>query len=237
MPEPEGLVRAAPLEPPAQAPGDLAGSGRRLGIEELSRDADLRRKHRVHRPLRQDAAVEEGEEEAGEIPGGGQQAGRRVGAPVFRDLLGVAERVHPGHRPAREGRLPDEAGPGHPQGLEDLFAGQVPERQAGELLHHLLEIDVALAGVAEALARIGVERQFLRPPVGQAGGVGEDHPCRDALAPLVVLQAIVGKVGPKRLVQVQDSAPGELQHDGGEDRLAQGGRREDGAGLDGSAGL
>ena len=170
--------------------------------------------------------MEDGNQEAGVVAGGGQQARRGVRRLFPIGGLDGLRLVHAGG--AGEAILPDIAAVAHAERCENLATGELGERRAGELLDRLLEIDEPLARVAPALPRREADLELLATPVGQAGGVGEDHARGDAPVAVVMDEALVGEIGGERRVEGEDAAVRELQHEVGEDRLAERRRLKEG---------
>ncbi len=195
--------------------------------------------------------------EAGEVGGGGEEAGvagdavHEAGGGVVDDAeegSGGFGELFGGGDAGAEGGGRVELGLGHAEGEEDLLAGELIEGEGGDAADDFAEEDEVDVGVDEAFAGGGdgfidegfLDAGFVAAPFGfevdigaEAGEVGEEHADGDVGFAALELREVGGD-----LVVEADLALFDEAHDGGGggDDLGEGGGVEDGVDGHGGAG-
>ena len=197
----------------------------------------------------QDAAVQQGLGEAGQVPGGAEEA--RVGRHALEgEGVLVVDLAHQdpapprvllgGGDPGAQGDRRAVAGLGHRQRLEDPDAGQLVEGRPAELLQDVTEQDQPEVGVDHLRRRLVVQvhledplevgllaAQLLveRGPPQQPPGVGQELAHDD---PVLRSPAEPGHERPHRGVEVEPALVDEAhRHRGGGHDLGEAGQVED----------
>jgi len=215
------------FEPPAEPPREIA---RRLGpIARRAHHAvvelHLRREHHL-RGLRLQALAGDGRGDEAAVVGGGRD---ETGGGVHRGRRGTELERHADVGVARRdvGAVVDERAARHPERLEHHPLRRGLERRAGDRLDDALQVDVALTGIAEALAGREEQLQRIAPaPVGEAGRVRQHVTRRHRLRARIVGEIRIRHVLRQRRIEREASRVDQLQRDIGGDRLAEGRRLE-----------
>ncbi len=174
-------------------------------------------------------------DEEPEVVGSGrvQATGRRLCLDRASQRLGPAVAVVADCDPVLVLTTQEEARVVHAERAEHGVGHVLVKSDAGQVLDDLMEVGKSLTGVPPPRPRRPAQEQ--RPvfsPVGEAGGVAEDHTSGDRRSPLVAGQVRLGDVLAQRPVQLERACVDHSHDAGREDRLAQGSRCEHGVVVD-----